>query len=327
MALTVYLKKYSLYIIVVIIYFAMRVHALKGFAPVKEHTELNHVITLFPLFTNYLQKLLLPLNLSVCYVIKPIDSIFEPGSVISLLVALAFLFLFFYSFTKSKTVFFVLSCLVGPLMPSLYIPALGKSGIFAERYLYLPSFGFVMLLSFLIPYGLSKRVSTKVLSLFFLLLMVLYSIGTIYRNNVWKDNYTLWTDTIRKAADAALPHFNLGNELRSQGRIDEAIEQYQISLRLEPTKAEAHDNLGVAYVMKGEFDKAVAEFQIALKLNPFSANAYNNLGTTYAKMGFLDKAIEYYKMAIALKPDDVRYQKHLSEACEKKKASDANVRK
>lgn len=327
MTLASYFKRYSLYLISGCAYFVMRVHALKSFAPVKEHLEMSQFIDVFPLFTKYLQKLLVPFNLSICYVITPINSVFELRAMISLFITVAFLLLVLYSFKKSKMTFFFLCCLIIPLLPSLYIPALGKSGVFAERYLYLPSFGFVMLLSLLIPYGLKKEVSPRFIASVVVLLIVVYSIGTVYRNTIWKNDYTLWMDTTKKAPDAALPHYNLGNELNSRGRIEEAIEQYQITLRIEPTKAEAHDNLGVAYAMKGEFDMAVTEFQLALQSNPYSPNAYNNLGTTYAKMGLLDKAIECYSLAIALKPNDVRYQKHLSEAYEKKKAFDESSRK
>ncbi|HET6514936.1 MAG TPA: tetratricopeptide repeat protein [Thermodesulfovibrionales bacterium] len=322
MTFSSYVKRYALYFISVCAYFIMRSYALKGFAPIKEHLEMSHVINVFPLFTKYLQKLILPLNLSVCYVIKPIDSIFGFRAMISLLVTIVFLFLVLFSYKKNKIAFFAFCCLILPLLPSFYIPALGKSGVFAERYLYLPSFGFVMLLSLLIPYALKKKVAARIVSSVVALLIIIYSIGSIYRNNIWRNNYALWMDTIKKAPGAALPHFNLGNELLAQNRIDEAIEQYRISIYIEPEKWDAHDNLGIAYVNKGEPDRAVTEFQLAVQSNPFSPNAYNNLGTTYAKLGFFDKAIEYYKIAIALRPDDVRYQRNLAETLEKKRTSD-----
>ncbi len=324
---TSFIKKYSLYLVVVSVYFVMRLNALKSFAPVKEHLEVSNVTTIFLLFAKYLEKLFFPLNLSASYVIKPIDSIFEPRVVMSFLITIAFFFLLSYSFKRSKTAFFAMSCLIVPLLPGLYIPALGKSGAFAERYLYLPSVGFAMLLSLSIPYGVKKGVSAKILLSVIGLLIIVYSIGTVDRNSIWKNNYTLFLDTTRKAPDAALPHYNLGNELSSQGRIDEAIEQYQIALQIEPSLADVHDNLGIAFAMKGEYDKAINEIQLALQINPFAANAYNNLGIIYTKMGLWDRAIENFRKAIALKSDDVRFQDNLTRALEKKKASETNVRK
>ncbi len=324
---TSFIKKYSPYLVVVCVYFAMRLHALKSFVPIKEHLDVSSVTTVFPLFAEYLEKLFFPLNLSASYVIKPVDSIFEPRVVTSFLITVAFFFLLAYSFKRSKTAFFAMSCLIVPLLPGLYIPALGKSGAFAERYLYLPSVGFAMLLSLSIPYGVKKGVPAKIFFSVIVLLTTVYSIGTVYRNSIWKNNYTLFLDTARKTPDAALPHYNLGNELRSQGRIDEAIEQYQIALRIEPSMANAHDNLGIAFAMKGEYDQAINEIQLALQINPLSANAYNNLGIIYTNMGLWDRAIENFRTAIALKPDDVRFQDNLTRAFEKKKASETDARK
>jgi len=50
---------------------------------------------------------------------------------------------------------------------------------------------------------------------------------------------------------------NLGNVALEDGRIDDAIEQYQAALRIDDTFANAHHNLGVAYRRKGQVGKSV----------------------------------------------------------------------
>jgi len=50
---------------------------------------------------------------------------------------------------------------------------------------------------------------------------------------------------------------NLGNVALEDGRIDDAIEQYQGALRIDDTFANAHHNLGVAYRRKGQVGKSV----------------------------------------------------------------------
>lgn len=50
---------------------------------------------------------------------------------------------------------------------------------------------------------------------------------------------------------------NLGNVALEDGRIDDAIEQYQAALRIDDAFANAHHNLGVAYRRKGQVGKSV----------------------------------------------------------------------
>ncbi|MCR4284939.1 MAG: hypothetical protein NUV97_02745, partial [archaeon] len=143
------LKRYFPYLIVSIIYFILRTYALGGFAPQpKRHAQLSnyeYLINVFPLFTQYLEKLILPINMNAFYVFHPISSIFQWKGLIALILTLGFVFLV-YIFRRHKVVFLSLLWIVIPLLPVLYIPVLGEN-TFADRYLYLPSIGFVILIS------------------------------------------------------------------------------------------------------------------------------------------------------------------------------------
>ena len=99
------LKRYVPYFIVAGVYFIMRFNALQGFAPLKKHVYLNgyeYFINVFPLFVQYLQKLVLPTNLNAFHVFHPIFSVFEPKGIISLILTLVFLFFFFIAFKKRQ---------------------------------------------------------------------------------------------------------------------------------------------------------------------------------------------------------------------------------
>ncbi|MEK9134645.1 MAG: hypothetical protein AAB333_07260, partial [Pseudomonadota bacterium] len=140
------LKRYLPYLIVSIIYFILRTYALRGFAPLKRHVQLSnyeYFINIFPLFIQYLEKLLLPINMNAFYVFHPISSIFQWKGIIALSFTLGFIFLMYF-FRRHKLFFLCLLWIVIPLLPVLYIPALGES-TFTDRYLYLPSIGFVVL--------------------------------------------------------------------------------------------------------------------------------------------------------------------------------------
>ncbi|MGD1076172.1 MAG: tetratricopeptide repeat protein, partial [Thermodesulfovibrionales bacterium] len=122
-------------------------------------------------------------------------------------------------------------------MPSLYIPAVGEN-VFAKRYLYLPSFGFILLMALALSWA--KAVQPELasgLAIISLSVAVVYSAGTVSRNAVWKDDLTRFTDTVRKSPDAALPHYNLANAYLNQNRLDEAIHEYLSALKLKPDYA------------------------------------------------------------------------------------------
>ncbi|HWR57564.1 MAG TPA: tetratricopeptide repeat protein [Thermodesulfovibrionales bacterium] len=301
-----YLKGYIPYVMVASVYLVLRFHILGGFVPVKSYTDLSayqYVINVFPLFMKYLEKLLFPVNLNFWHSFHPIKSIIEPEGILSLTITAVFCVLSLISIKRNRVVFFGLLFVAVALLPVFYIPGIpGKP--FAERYLYLPSFGFVILVAIFFAWIKAKIPGGTIIStMVSIALMGAYFVSTVSRNAAWNDNYILWSDTVRKSPDGALPRNNLGNALMKVGRIDEAIEQYNIALRLEPDSSEAHNNLGGAYYMKDDIDKALGHFKIAIALNPDNVEAHNNLGSTYLVKGLLGEALAQYHIALRLKPD------------------------
>jgi Flp pilus assembly protein TadD len=303
------LKRYLPYLVVAGIYFILRTYAIGGVAPQKIHAGLSgyeYFINVFPLFAQYLGKMILPVNLNAAYVFHPIHSLLEWKGIMGVTVTLGFIFSLYLVRDRNRVVFFSLLLVVIPLLPVLYIPALGEH-TFAERYLYIPSVGFVIIVSMgLCGIASLDALRDRAMPLMLtavLLITALYCAGTIKRTPVWKDNLTLWSDTVKKSPDGFIPHNNLGLAYSKQGRTDEAIEEYKEALRLNPYYAGAHNNLGLAYVDKGLLDTAIGEYNMALKLNPEDELAYNNLGIALEKLERLAEAIEAYKKALNLEPD------------------------
>jgi tetratricopeptide (TPR) repeat protein len=300
----------------------MRFNALGGFAPLKRHVELSsylYFINIFPLFIQYLQKLIIPANLNAFHVFHPIHSIFESKGIISLTLTLAFISLAFLFMKKNKCIIFCIFLIVVQLIPVLYIPGLGEN-TFAERYLYLPSIGYVILLSIFIIW-LAKYIRRWKIPIFIVtvtFVILIYSIETINRNMIWRDNYTLWSDTVKKSPDGAIPHMSMGDALMTFGWVDLAIKEYQIALRLKPNNYGANINLGTAYMKKGYLDKAMDQFKIALNIKPNHFGANLNLGLAFMEKGWIDKAIDKFLYSIRLNPESAGAYNNLGLAYNRK---------
>jgi len=304
-------KRYLPYVLVSVCYLLLRLHALGDITPVKAYPDLSAwqlVINVFPLFTQYLEKLVLPLDLNVWHTFYPITSLLTAKGIISLLVAAAFSGFAYFALRKNSLVFLGLAFLLVPLLPSFYISGIvGKP--FAERYLYLPSFGFVFLCSLIADRAVANGFKKAYVAAIFLLVAGIFSTATINRNAVWKDNYTLFLDTAEKSPDAFIPHSSLANALFERGRIDEAIEQYRISLSLlakEPADpvvlSAVHSNFGTAFLRKGLTDQAIEQYSLAVAADPDSSGAHASLGFAYAEKGWSEKAISEYVTALKLQP-------------------------
>ena len=98
-------------------------------------------------------------------------------------------------------------------------------------------------------------------------------------------------------------HYNAGVKLMDQGKLKEAIAEYDEAIRLNPKYALAYNNRGSAYYELGQYERAIQDFDEAIRLNPEFAGAYYNRGNAYHGLGQYERAIEDYGEAIRINPE------------------------
>jgi len=303
--LLVRLKRVLPYLAVAAGYLVMRTSVLSGFAVSKRHAELSdfeYFINVFPLVSSYLGKLLLPVDLNAFYTFDPIHSLLQWKGIVSLAVTAGLAFFLIGSYRRNRLAFFSASLIFIPLLPVLYIPALGEN-TFADRYLYLPSFGYVLLIASFVAWIAQKRPRMRAaLALLVLALLAGYATATLARNRVWSDELRLWSDTVEKSPNSVMPHSELGIAYAARGETSKAIEQYRIALQMNPNFADGYTNLGLVYGQLGMLDEAIREHRKALALKPDSPAAHNNLGLALSKRGMWSEAIEEYRESLRLEP-------------------------
>jgi tetratricopeptide (TPR) repeat protein len=208
-------------------------------------------------------------------------------SVSVILVSIMVVF-FFYSYRKKKN-FIALNIfwIFLTLGPSVLIAIFAFIATpVSERYLFLPSAGYCMLIGYLLA-GLIDKPSSKKLSLAVTILLVgSYLFFTIDRQGVWKNRLNFWEDASSKSDHHAIPHINYGMALLDAGRTEEAISEFNISLRSDITntptgRAIAANNLGVAYINKKNYVGAAKSLLIALESDPTFYKTYYHFGLLY----------------------------------------------
>lgn len=113
----------------------------------------------------------------------------------------------------------------------------------------------------------------------------------------------LLTELVRIAPKEKTVLFALGLWYRQNNNIDEAINQLNKAIDLDPQYGEAINQIAYQYLQKGEFAKALSYFRRYVALNPDDANPHDSMGDLLWQMGKLDEAIGEYKKALAIKPD------------------------
>ncbi|MBI2982338.1 MAG: tetratricopeptide repeat protein [Deltaproteobacteria bacterium] len=273
----------------------------KGFAQDLVGSRSEYLFTQFRVIVTYLRLLVLPIHQSVDYHYPIYHSFFQPAVFIPFLFLLG---LFVFAIRHIGRIgpirlisFGILWFFLTLSIESSIIPI--EDVIFEHR-LYLPSVGIFLAICLL-----ASQIRVPLAISFFIAISVL-SIMTYRRNLVWSSPVTLWQDAVAKAPGKARAHGNLGSALETQGRIDEAMREYQTALTLKPDYSQALNNLGGVFMARGHVEDAIRAYQTTLKLDPDVAEAHYNLGLAFAAQGrpdSLDKAIQEYQAALKLKPD------------------------
>ncbi|GFO70445.1 O-GlcNAc transferase [Geomonas limicola] len=299
------------------------------------YNPLEYFFTQTTVIVMYLKLLVWPTNLNFDYDYPLFRSLLEPKVMLStlfLLVYLAGSLVILLSGRKrlngSRLLigFGLLWFLITLSVESSFVPL---ADLVDEYRCYLPSVGFSMavvvaLLSMVEHRSLLiQRATTAVLGI----VTVLLAIGTYTRNEVYRDDVTLWADTVSKSPLKPRPRTNLSVAYGKAGKEEESIIEYQAAAMLNPEFRKAHGRVGVKqeefeqmmqnvaarFVQQhlkngldalnaGDFSKAETEFRAALKLDPTCADAHSDLGLILLKHNDLEGAIRENREAIRLAP-------------------------
>jgi protein O-mannosyl-transferase len=280
-------------------------------------------------FINYLFKLLIPLNFKAIYPYPETASLLHWVCFI-IMCTILFTIYFFRKQLSLLVIFGIVFYLVNIILLLQLLP-IGEA-IYADRYIYISSIGFFLLVAVFIT-----RIATK-FSLIYII-AGLFTVSCMYltheRVKVWNNSLDFWSTLIETDPNISVAWLNRGqakhlmednvgafedfnksislkpSELaynnrawirKSNGDLNGAIEDYNKAIRIKPDYGSAYFNRGVIKLGQQNYVGALDDFNAVIRLDPKSKEAYNAIGVTYSDLERWKDAIDFFSKAIAVDP-------------------------
>lgn len=259
-------------------------------------------------FSFYIVKFLWPLDLSPLYQIpEPISlsNIHFVGAIAVLLGSLCFLIvnlrnrlIVFSSLFFVFSVFFLLR-----VNPEQLIVV----DLVADRYIYLPSLGFCLLLGYfadrLLNYFRKHNVALMNVTMGILFMIGIgLGVKSFQQCFIWKDSLTMWGHVIKQAPNMTFAYISRGTYYDEHSQYDLALKDYSQAIVLLPGYVKTYIRRGILYGRMGKYDLALHDFNWVIDRRSDDWNAYSNRGNVYKLKKQYPLAIADYDKAISLNP-------------------------
>ena len=323
-------------VLVAILYLgAHPIDAIKASYGIRDFTMYERVLTEFRVVLFYISLLFFPypgrLNLDHDFTVSS-SFVSPPTTIVTIVILISLFVLAVLLSRKQRLLSFCILWFLGNLV--IESSVIGLEIIFEHR-TYLPSMmavlGSVVISSrWLRKTWLQAAVAGTVITLF--------AVWTYQRNMVWQDEVTLRRDSAAKSpnkprahailanalernnefAEAVIYynkalglnpgngdqiHYNLGNVLLQQEKLDEAVGQFATAVNLNPNINVYRLNLAYALAMQGKQAEAEAQLQELLRRHPGDARGHNNYGILLMSQGRLEQAIYHFSEALRQRPN------------------------
>lgn len=269
--------------------------------PLEQFPVGSRVANALAAYVAYLEKMIWPGSLSVFYP----HSFFPAWQVCGCALLLAGVSLICVLQARARPYLLVGWCwFIGMLLPVIGLIQVGSQAL-ADRYTYLPSIGFFLLLAWGAN-DLLRRSSARSAGLVWGVVVVLLSAclaGTRCQLKYWQNTRTLFTRALEVAPRNSVAHHALGATLAAQGEVAAAVTHYQAALAIDPAYDTVHINLGCILADQGRLQEARSHIEQVLARNPHHARAHRCLGNILFAQGNHAEAASQYELAWQFQPD------------------------
>jgi protein O-mannosyl-transferase len=248
----------------------------------------------------YFGKLLVPINLSSVYPIVKTGGSWRFDFYIAPLI-MAGIAYWLWRCIKADQKVPVLSAALFILPISIMLPlaSVGSFELRNDRYLYLPSVGFFLLLMYLLQQRLPK-----IMPIVGAVAALVYGAMAFQHIPVWKNDKTLFSQCVEHYPDAQLCQCNLAYGALLLKDYETAIQRYTTAIEQDVNCVECYNGRGNAYLMTNKIKEAFSDFDKALASGAETPLLYLNRGKCHAMLGRPAQAIPDLQKSIAMLPDN-----------------------
>jgi protein O-mannosyl-transferase len=256
-------------------------------------------------FCVYLYKLVLPIPMSPMYPYPkeiPVYIYLAP-------IAFAAFWYFIWRLYKADqriwvfgAVFFLFN-----VMFVLQIVGAGQ-GYLADRFTYIPYFGFFAAIAWYVDDRLRQMSSTTLLSACLIGFFAMSAYMTVKQIGIWKNGETLWSHVMKnEGRTIALPYGNRAHYFRGQGQFEKSLTDYNEAIKISPDKPDYYNSRGKTYfdmAMSGKYQAKTNEYTTSAlndytKGLSFEKNTEKNRAELYINRGAAHGASNQNEKAIA----------------------------
>lgn len=293
------------YLTVTALYLMARTIALNGFSHVSKENNFPFSVTLTTLpgaVWAYIKLLIFPVGLSADYDTPMVKSpefwnFYYPALIVASISA------GLWKVSRGKPVVqFGILLFLFPLLPVLRLSIFGD-GFLHDRYLYLPSVGFSLLVAMAIrqlPAGTEKvfgQPARYVAAA--LVLSCLLVPATTFQTYFWEDDVKLNYRRMETAPNRPDLRFNFAGILFEKKRYEEAAAQYEKIVELHPQEYTSNCRIGYIAMLSGDLDKAELHLRKAIDTSSGkSSYPHLILGYVLKEANRPDEAIQSWRMAL-----------------------------
>ncbi len=288
------------FLAVILLYAGMRLAAIQTLAERHNPYSVRQLLLALPasaLF--YVKHLVVPIGLSVFYNLSVAS--FQ-NSLRAALACLALAILaaaMWICVRRSPLLEWLALWIFVTLLPAFALLFFNSTELVHDRYLYLPSVAFSILIAMALDRLRSDRAAPAALALA-VCLAAAYGAGTAYEGSFWRDGLALNERGVAIAPGNEVAMHNLGVELMLAQRDIDAIPYFLRVLQADPRSEETLFALGICYFNLDMLDDAAGYFNRAIAVSPSDPKPHLLLGRVLDKQSRLGDAEREIRRAIAL---------------------------
>lgn len=274
----------------------------------------------------YLKMLIFPFKMSYYYGYSTIPLVnWKMWQVwVSLAIYLPLTIYGFVTFFKRKVVGLGIILWLGVMLSVINV-LMPMVGIVADRFTYSLSFGFCIVVGYLLLKAFkidlkADQLKVKLPQAFVVvmaLIILVYSARTIARNPDWHDYLHTYQTDIENVPNSAKAHSLIGNMLYTQvindrsnpenaKKIEDILYHYTRAVEIDSSYLTCLNNLASSYIeMTGDYEKGIYYSSKALEFDPNYVEANFNLATAYSRSNQPDSAFKYYVLSIEKGPGNL----------------------